>query len=79
MLQRLSRLEEEERNRVETKKRKFFTDLLNAARELQLQVQAAQKRRKQRNDGVQACCYFFRHFFSKYIINYLNTFTNKVT
>ncbi|OIT24296.1 PREDICTED: probable ATP-dependent DNA helicase CHR12 [Nicotiana attenuata] len=52
--QRLSRLEEEERNRVETTKRKFFADILNAARELQLQVQAVQKRRKQRNDGVQA-------------------------
>ncbi|KAL3505887.1 hypothetical protein ACH5RR_031269 [Cinchona calisaya] len=52
--ERLSRSEEEERNRVETRKRKFFADLLNAARELQLQVQAAQKRRKQRNDGVQA-------------------------
>ncbi|XP_031121330.1 probable ATP-dependent DNA helicase CHR12 [Ipomoea triloba] len=52
--ERLSRLEEEARNRVETKKRKFFADILNAARELQLQVQAAQKRRKQRNDGVQA-------------------------
>lgn len=52
--QRLSRLEEEEKNRVETTKRKFFADVLNAARELQLQVQAVQKRRKQRNDGVQA-------------------------
>ncbi|CAK9137196.1 unnamed protein product [Ilex paraguariensis] len=53
-VERLSRLEEEEKNRVETRKRKFFADLLNAARELQLQVQAAQRRRKQRNDGVQA-------------------------
>ncbi|KAJ8565858.1 hypothetical protein K7X08_008434 [Anisodus acutangulus] len=52
--QRLSRLEEEEKNRVETTKRRFFADVLNAARELQLQVQAVQKRRKQRNDGVQA-------------------------
>ncbi|CAK9173647.1 unnamed protein product [Ilex paraguariensis] len=52
--ERLSRLEEEEKNRVESRKRKFFADVLNAARELQLQVQAAQKRRKQRNDGVQA-------------------------
>ncbi|KAL6532322.1 putative ATP-dependent DNA helicase chr12 [Orobanche gracilis] len=52
--ERLSRFEEEERNHIETRKRKFFADLLNAARELQLQVQAAQKRRKQRNDGVQA-------------------------
>ncbi|PSS33883.1 ATP-dependent DNA helicase like [Actinidia chinensis var. chinensis] len=52
--ERLSRLQEEEKNLVETRKRKFFAELLNAARELQLQVQAAQKRRKQRNDGVQA-------------------------
>lgn len=52
--ERQTRLEEEERNRVETKKRKFFNELLNAAREFQLQGQAALKRRKQRNDGVQA-------------------------
>lgn len=51
--QRLSRLEEEEKNRVETRKRKFFAEILNAAREFQLQAQAALKRRKQRNDGVQ--------------------------
>ncbi|KAM7485573.1 hypothetical protein LguiA_001582 [Lonicera macranthoides] len=51
--ERLSRLEEEEKNRIETKKRKFFAEVLNAARELQVQVQAAQKCRKQRNDGVQ--------------------------
>ncbi|KAM0016323.1 putative DNA helicase chromatin remodeling SNF2 family [Helianthus debilis subsp. tardiflorus] len=52
--ERLTKLEEEEKNRVETKKRKFFAEILNAIRELQLQVQASQKRRKQRNDGVQA-------------------------
>ncbi|XP_008807276.2 probable ATP-dependent DNA helicase CHR12 isoform X2 [Phoenix dactylifera] len=52
--ERLSRLEEEEKNRVETRKRKFFAEILNAAREFQLQAQAALKRRKQRNDGVQA-------------------------
>ncbi|KAL3648914.1 putative ATP-dependent DNA helicase chr12 [Castilleja foliolosa] len=52
--ERLSRFEEEEKNRIETKQRKFSADLLNSARELQLQVQAAHKRRKQRNDGVQA-------------------------
>ncbi|KAG9143041.1 hypothetical protein Leryth_006297 [Lithospermum erythrorhizon] len=57
--ERLSRLEEEERNRVETRKRQFFADVLNAARELQLQVQASQKRRKQRNDGVHACIPLF--------------------
>ncbi|KAG8658721.1 probable ATP-dependent DNA helicase CHR12 isoform X2 [Manihot esculenta] len=53
-LKRLSRLEEEERNQIETRKRKFFAEILNAVREFQLQVQAALKRRKQRNDGIQA-------------------------
>ncbi|KAK9137258.1 hypothetical protein Sjap_007852 [Stephania japonica] len=52
--ERLSRLEEEEKNRVETRKRKFFAEILNAAREFQFQGQASLKRRKQRNDGVQA-------------------------
>ncbi|KAL8209476.1 hypothetical protein R6Q57_006208 [Mikania cordata] len=52
--ERLTKLEEEEKNRIETKKRKFFAEILNGIRELQLQVQASQKRRKQRNDGVQA-------------------------
>ncbi|KAH8500378.1 hypothetical protein H0E87_015586 [Populus deltoides] len=52
--ERLSRLEEEERNHVETRKRKFFAEILNAVREFQLQVQATLKRRKQRNDGIQA-------------------------
>ncbi|KAF9677570.1 hypothetical protein SADUNF_Sadunf08G0121500 [Salix dunnii] len=52
--ERLSRLEEEERNLVETRKRKFFAEILNAVREFQLQVQATLKRRKQRNDGIQA-------------------------
>ncbi|GMH28470.1 hypothetical protein Nepgr_030313 [Nepenthes gracilis] len=52
--ERLSRLQEEEKNYVETRKRKFFADLLNAAREFQNQVAAASKTRKQRNDGVQA-------------------------
>lgn len=55
-MQRLSRLEEEERNQIETRKRKFFAEILNAVREFQLQVQAALKRRKQRNDGIQVCC-----------------------
>ncbi|XP_021750382.1 probable ATP-dependent DNA helicase CHR12 [Chenopodium quinoa] len=52
--ERLSRFEEEEKNFVETRKRKFFADLLNAAREFQLQVGSISKRRKQRNDGVMA-------------------------
>ncbi|KAF8392449.1 hypothetical protein HHK36_022791 [Tetracentron sinense] len=50
--ERLSRLEEEEKNRMETKKRKFFAEILNATREFQLQGQAALKRRRQRNDGA---------------------------
>ncbi|KAL7599131.1 hypothetical protein Lser_V15G26607 [Lactuca serriola] len=49
----LTKLEEEEKNRVETRKRKFFAEILNVIRELQLQVQASQKRRKKRNDVVQ--------------------------
>ncbi|KAJ6356412.1 hypothetical protein OIU78_004505 [Salix suchowensis] len=52
--ERLSRIEEEERNHVETRKRKFFAEILNAVREFQLQLQATLKRRKQRNDGIQA-------------------------
>ncbi|KAK3440831.1 hypothetical protein EUGRSUZ_B01100 [Eucalyptus grandis] len=52
--ERLSRLEEEEKNLVETKKRKFFAEILNAVREFHLQNQASLKQRKQRNDGIQA-------------------------
>lgn len=52
VIQRLSRLEEEEKNQIETRKRKFFAEILNAVREFQLQIQASLKRRKQRNDGV---------------------------
>ena len=62
-LQRLSRLEEEEKNRVETRKRKFFAEILNAVREFQLQVQASLKRRKQRNDGVQVYLHSLFFFF----------------
>lgn len=40
--------------RETTRKRKFFNELLNMGREFQIQTQAATKRRKQRNDGVQA-------------------------
>ncbi|KAL8162672.1 hypothetical protein V2J09_014161 [Rumex salicifolius] len=50
--ERLYRLEEEEKNYVETMKRKFFADLLNAAREFVLQLGAVAKRRKQRNDAI---------------------------
>ncbi|KAK3027230.1 hypothetical protein RJ639_041648 [Escallonia herrerae] len=59
--ERLLKLEDEEKNRIETRQRKFFAEVLNAARELQLQVQAVQKRRKQRNDGVQACYFSAWH------------------
>ncbi|GJW48769.1 peroxisome biogenesis protein 6 [Tanacetum coccineum] len=51
--QRLTKLEEEENIKVEIRKRKFFAEILNGIRELQLQVQASQKRRKQQNDVVQ--------------------------
>ncbi|KAF5175558.1 Snf2 chromatin remodeling protein [Thalictrum thalictroides] len=52
--ERLSKLEEEEKNHIETRKRKFFAEIINIAREFQLQGQASLKRRKQRNDGIQA-------------------------
>ncbi|KAG5152944.1 hypothetical protein JHK84_029416 [Glycine max] len=52
--ERLSRLEEKEKNHIETRTRKFFAEILNTVREFQLQIQASVKRRKQRNDGVQA-------------------------
>ncbi|KAM3755195.1 hypothetical protein ACB098_02G022400 [Castanea mollissima] len=50
--ERLSRLEEEEKNYIETRKRKFFAEVLNAVREFQLQIQNTMKRRRQRNDGI---------------------------
>ncbi|KAJ7270788.1 hypothetical protein O6H91_Y396400 [Diphasiastrum complanatum] len=53
-LERQRRLEEEERTRIATRKRKFFSELLNFVREFQLQGQADSKLQKQRNDGVQA-------------------------
>ncbi|CAL9775744.1 unnamed protein product [Musa acuminata subsp. burmannicoides] len=53
-VERLSKLEEDEKNQADIGKRKFFAEVLNAAREFQLQTQAVLKRRKQRNDGVQA-------------------------
>ncbi len=55
LMQRLSRLEEEERNYAETRKRKFFAEIVNGVRELQLQIHASLKRRKQRNDGILVC------------------------
>jgi hypothetical protein len=62
-MQRLSRLEEEEKNLVETRKRKFFAEVLNAVREFQLQIQASMKRRRQRNDGVLVCYVSFLYLF----------------
>ncbi|XP_004511346.1 probable ATP-dependent DNA helicase CHR12 isoform X2 [Cicer arietinum] len=52
--ERLSRLEEQEKTHIETTKRRFFAEILNAVREFQLQIQGSLKRRKQRNDAVQA-------------------------
>ncbi|GMI95145.1 chromatin remodeling 12 [Hibiscus trionum] len=52
--ERLSRLRDEERNHLENRKKKFFSEIVNAFRDFQLQIQATLKRRKQRNDGVQA-------------------------
>lgn len=54
-MQRLSRLQEEEKNNVETRKRKFFAEVLNGVREYQLQIQASMARRKRRNDSVLVC------------------------
>ncbi|XP_057424188.1 probable ATP-dependent DNA helicase CHR12 isoform X2 [Lotus japonicus] len=53
-VERLSRLEEVEKNHIETRKRKFFAEVLDTVRDFQLQIQASLKRRKQRNDGIQA-------------------------
>jgi hypothetical protein len=61
-LQRISKLEEEEKNQAENRKRKFFTEILNAAREYQLQSSATYKRRKQRNDGVVVWFDMFSYF-----------------
>lgn len=52
--ERQRRLEEEEQARITMRKRKFFNELLNFVREMQLQGQAVYKRRKQRNDNILA-------------------------
>ncbi|CAI0391511.1 unnamed protein product [Linum tenue] len=52
--ERLAMLEEQERNQIDTRRKKFFAEVFNAGRELQMQSQASIKRRKQRNDGIQA-------------------------
>ena len=61
-LQRISKREEEEKNQAEPRKRRFFTEILNAAREYQVQTSATYKRRKQRNDGVQEWFDLFPYF-----------------
>lgn len=52
--ERMSRLEEEEKNQADIRKRKFFAEILNASREHQVQLGTTFKQRKQRNDGVTA-------------------------
>jgi len=52
--ERMSRLEEEEKIQADIRKRKFFTEILNASREHQVQLGTTFKQRKQRNDGVLA-------------------------
>ncbi|CAI0466239.1 unnamed protein product [Linum tenue] len=52
--ERLAMLEEQERNQMDTRRKKFFAEVFNAGRELQFHTQAFIKRRKQRNDGIQA-------------------------
>ncbi|WVZ96235.1 hypothetical protein U9M48_041900 [Paspalum notatum var. saurae] len=52
--ERMSRLEEEEKNQADIRKRKFFAEILNASREHQVQLGTTFKHRKQRNDGVLA-------------------------
>lgn len=59
----MSRLEEDEKNQADIRKRKFFAEILNAARESQLQAQAVLKRRKQRNDGIQVQIIFLLNSF----------------
>lgn len=63
-MQRLSRLEEEEKNNIETRKRRFFTEVRNAVREYQLQIQASVKRQKHRNDNVLVRIFVFFFFFN---------------
>lgn len=70
-LQRLSRLEEQEKTHIETTKRRFFAEILNAVREFQLQIQGSLKRRKQRNDAVQVLYFFpYLSFVTKHLYLY---------
>ncbi|KAK3137522.1 hypothetical protein QOZ80_5BG0453420 [Eleusine coracana subsp. coracana] len=52
--ERISRLEEEEKNQIDMRKRKFFAEIMNACREHQVQLGTTHKQRKQRNDGILA-------------------------
>jgi len=73
-MQRLSRLEEVEKNNIETTKRRFFAEILNSVRELQLQIQASLKRRKQRNDGIQVLFLYLSFHIVKDAIRVLPVF-----
>ncbi|AQK42080.1 chromatin complex subunit A [Zea mays] len=70
--ERMSRLEEEEKNQADIRKRKFFAEILNASREHQVQLGTTFKQRKQRNDGVQAWHVRARQRISRQEKNRLN-------
>ncbi|PUZ64003.1 hypothetical protein GQ55_3G109700 [Panicum hallii var. hallii] len=70
--ERMSRLEEEEKIQADIRKRKFFTEILNASREHQVQLATTFKQRKQRNDGVQAWHVRARQRISRQEKNRLN-------
>ncbi|CAN6340591.1 unnamed protein product [Urochloa humidicola] len=70
--ERMSRLEEEEKIQADIRKRKFFTEILNAYREHQVQLGTTFKQRKQRNDGVQAWHLRARQRISRQEKNRLN-------
>lgn len=76
MFQRLTKIEEE-KNIVETRKRKFLAEIQNAVMELKLQVQSSQKHLKQLNDGVQVCkLLFYIHVYVLHIIDIPRNFCN---
>ncbi|XP_024535558.1 probable ATP-dependent DNA helicase CHR12 [Selaginella moellendorffii] len=50
--ERQRRLEQAEQDRIQTRKRKFFSELMNFGREFLLQGQQIVKLQKQRNDGI---------------------------
>ncbi|RLM99720.1 putative ATP-dependent DNA helicase CHR12 isoform X2 [Panicum miliaceum] len=70
--ERMSRLEEEEKIQADIRKRKFFTEVLNASREHHVQLATTFKQRKQRNDGVQAWHVRARQRISRQEKNRLN-------